>query len=50
MSAPTLYKHLRELKIKPVGAVRQCPAVYPEDTPARILKRLGVAPKKAGAR
>jgi len=46
MSHATLYKHLRELRIKPVGAVRQIPQQYPEDTPTRVLKRLGITPKR----
>lgn len=50
MSLPTLYGHISALKIKPLGKVRTIPQHYPEDTPARILKRLGVAPKKGGAK
>jgi len=38
----TLYKHLRALKIKPLG-VRQKPQQYPEDAPERILRRLGIS-------
>jgi len=37
----TLYKHLRALKIKPIG-VRQKPQQYPDDVPKKILKRLGI--------
>ena len=57
MTPPTLYGHLRALKIKPLG-VRQCPQRYPDDAPTLILKRLGITQpvearskrRKAGAR
>ena len=42
MSKETLYKHLHALKIKPLGKVRQSPQQYPDDTPQRVLKRLGI--------
>jgi hypothetical protein len=41
LSRAQLYVHLRRLKIKPIGA-RQIPAQYPQDTPHRILLRLGI--------
>lgn len=41
MTQPTLYAHLRALKIKPLGKVRQCPQHYPDDTADRVLNRLG---------
>jgi hypothetical protein len=50
MSIPTLYKHLHAAGVKPVSKVRQIPQQYPDDTPDRILKRLGVTPKKGGAK
>ncbi|HTD68079.1 MAG TPA: hypothetical protein VK846_16260 [Candidatus Limnocylindria bacterium] len=50
MSLRTLYSHVSALKIKPVGQVSQRPQQYPDDTPQRILKRLGKTPKKVGAR
>jgi hypothetical protein len=40
MTPPTLYRHLRKLKLKPLGT-RQCPQHYPEDSAERILKHLG---------
>jgi len=42
MARRTLYKHLRALKIKPIG-VRQKPQQYPEDAPEKILRRLGIS-------
>jgi len=42
VSAATLYQYFRRFKIRPVG-VRQLPQRYPEDTPNRILKELGLA-------
>lgn len=50
MSVRTVYSHLTALEIKPVGNVRQRPQHYPDSTPLRILKRLGVSPKKGGAK
>ena len=48
MSTATLYRHLRRLKIRPLG-IRQRPQRYPDDTAARILKELGFArPARAG--
>jgi hypothetical protein len=38
----TISKHLRALKIRPLGEVRQCPQIYPADSACRILKRLGI--------
>ncbi len=53
VSLPTLYKHLRDLNIKPIGA-RQIPQRYPEDSAERILRNLGFASttkrKKGGVR
>ena len=46
MSRETLYNYFRRLKIKPLGQVRQIPVQYPDDTPTRILKALGVTPAK----
>jgi hypothetical protein len=40
MTRPTLYFHMKKLKIKPLG-VRQVPQIYPDDVPERVLKRLG---------
>jgi hypothetical protein len=45
MSLPTLYKHIKALKIKPLG-VRQSPQIYPADTAQRILARYGLAPRR----
>jgi hypothetical protein len=42
MTAKTLYGHINALKIEPIGNVRQCPQQYPDDTPKRVLKRLGI--------
>jgi hypothetical protein len=50
MSVRTLYSHISALKVKPVGTARQRPQQYPDDTPDRILKRLGLTPKKGGAK
>ena len=50
MSKRTLYTHISALRVKPLGTARQRPQQYPDDTPARILKRLGVTPKKGGTR
>jgi hypothetical protein len=50
MTPKTLYSHLGALAIKPVGKVRQCPQLYPGDTPKRILNRLGINPNKGGAK
>ncbi len=44
MTMPTVYKHLRALRIRPLGKVRQCPQLYPADSAARILERLGINP------
>lgn len=41
MSVPTIYRHLRRLKIKPLG-IRQSPQRYPDDAARRILKALGL--------
>jgi hypothetical protein len=49
MTRETLYTHLKALKIKPIGA-RQIPARYPDNTPTRILKRLGLLPAKSQRR
>jgi len=49
MSERTLYTHLRRLKIKPRGKVRQCPQHYPDDAPKRILTALGIKPKNRRA-
>ncbi len=49
ISKETLYKHLRELKIKPIGA-RQSPQRYPDDSADLVLKRLGFKPKKNNQR
>ena len=46
MTRDTLYKHFRALKIKPIGA-RQRPQHWPENTPERLLKRLGFKPCKS---
>ena len=46
MSRETLYVTLRRLRIKPRGA-RQIPQHYPESTPERIYKRLGLDGSKA---
>ncbi len=45
LSADTLRKHLRTLKIKPLG-VRQCPQRYPDDSAERVLKHMGFKVKK----
>ena len=42
ISRETVYVHLRRLRIKPLG-VRQNPQNYPDNTPEKILKRLGIA-------
>ncbi|MDE2100749.1 MAG: hypothetical protein KGL39_26120 [Patescibacteria group bacterium] len=44
MTRATLYTWLRKLRIKPVGA-RQHPQQYPDDTPERILAKLGLNSK-----
>lgn len=41
MSRETLYTHLRALDIRPLG-VRQSPQNYPDNTAARVLRRLGL--------
>lgn len=41
LSRARLYVHMDRLNIKPVGC-RQIPAQYPDDTPHRILLRLGL--------
>jgi hypothetical protein len=46
MTQATLYAHLRRLKIKPLGRVRQCPQRYPDDTAKRILRELGITTKR----
>lgn len=48
MTRDTLYKHFRQLKIKPVGKVRQCPQRYPEDSAKRVMHLLGIKPQKNG--
>ena len=50
MSTRTVYNHITALAIKPVSRVRQRPQHYPDTTPLRILKRLGVTPKKGGVK
>ncbi|HWH79907.1 MAG TPA: hypothetical protein VNT76_21145, partial [Candidatus Binatus sp.] len=50
MTQATLYGYLRRFKIKPLGAIRQCPQQYPDDTPARILKGLGLTRNARNAR
>ena len=42
ISQRTLYLYLHKFRIKPVG-IRQRPQRYPQDTPARILKALGIS-------
>ncbi len=42
ISRARLYVHIRRLKIKPLG-VRQIPQQYPDDTPHRILLKLGLS-------
>lgn len=50
MSRETLYVKLRIHKIEPIGE-RQCPQIYPDDTPQRILIPLGLLkPKTNGKR
>src|SRR5216117_1225365 len=49
MTTTALYKHLRALKIKPIGA-RQVPQRYPDDTAKRILIRLGFKQTKTNGR
>lgn len=49
MSRETLYVCLRRFKIKPLG-VRQRPQQYPEDTPSRILAKLGLVKPNGKAR
>jgi hypothetical protein len=41
MTRDTLYKHMRRLRIKPLGKVRQCPQHFPDDTAQRVLVLLG---------
>ena len=41
MSRPTLYRWIKNCRIKPVGA-RQIPQHYPSSTPVVILKKLGL--------
>jgi hypothetical protein len=48
MSKRTIYTHISALGVKPVGKVRTKPQRYPDDTPTRILTRLGINPKKGG--
>ena len=48
MTRVTLYTWLRKLKIKPLGE-RQSPQNYPDDTPDRILTKLGFNSKKRRA-
>lgn len=50
MSVRTIYSHISALGVKPIGKVRTAPQHYPEDTPARILNRLGITTKKGGAK
>ncbi len=42
MTRATMYAHIRALKIRPLGEVRQIPQLYPADTATKILKRLGL--------
>ena len=42
MSRETVYTYLRRLRIHPVSKMRQRPQRYPEDTPQRILRALGI--------
>jgi hypothetical protein len=42
MTRESMYLHIRALKIRPIGEVRQIPQLYPADTAAKILKRLGL--------
>lgn len=51
ISVAALYSHLRKLKIRPISRVRQIPQQYPDDTPDRLLIRLGFQqPKKTNGR
>ena len=43
MSRETLYCYLRKLGIKPIGALRQRPQLYPADTAKRVLSGLGLS-------
>lgn len=45
MTRVTLYTHMRKLRIRPISRVRQRPQLYPSDTPARVLSRLGIKTK-----
>lgn len=43
MSRMSLYRHLKELNLQPLG-IRQRPQRYPENAAALILERLGIVP------
>ena len=49
MARVTLYTHLKHLRIKAIG-VRQIPARYPDDTPDKILCRLGLKKRNGNQR
>lgn len=40
ISHTTLYKHLNELGIKPVGDTRQCPQRWPRSAPKRVVSHI----------
>jgi hypothetical protein len=48
VSRARLYVYLDRFKIKPVSRVRQTPQQYPEDTPQKILAKLGLLKTRNG--